>query len=98
MIEFVYSGYGYWYNVYVDEYYPHAGTDHLWETLLNRKDRFFNGIYDCIFSEMGVGVRVVILLGCCPGIFVLVQLLGPAGGLVRDEYVCGPHKTDGAVR
>ena len=58
----------------------------------------FHGICDCVFSERGVGVRVVILLGCCPGIFVLVQLLGPAGGLVRDESACGPHKTDGAIR
>ena len=57
----------------------------------------FHGICDCVFTERGVGVRVVILLGCCPGIFVLVQLLGPASGLVRDESACGSYKTDGAV-
>ena len=57
-----------------------------------------HGIGDCVLSEKGVWVRVVILLGCDPGVFVFVQMLGPACGLVNDQSACGPREADGAVR
>ena len=39
----------------------------------------------------------MILFGRCTGVFVFVQLLGPAGYLVSEQAVRGPREDDGVV-
>ena len=60
------------------------GTDFYW-------------IGDSGSSEMGVWVRVVMLLGRCTCVFVFVQLLSPASRLMSDQAACEPREADGTV-